>query len=103
MFYTMSHKHFISLRVKNRREFTTETVSNRLNQQKRIVYSKFICQALFPAPYWSKTLNKKSLTAKMLSKRTGYLELEAHTDFTLIGGYATIVFQGETVFQKINK
>ena len=46
-------------------------------------------------PYWSHKLDKAKLTAKMLSKRTGVLKLEAHTDYTSIGGTAVIISQGD--------
>ena len=45
-------------------------------------------------PYWSARLGKRMLTAKMLSKRTGILHLEALGDFTGIGGNAVIVNAG---------
>ena len=46
-------------------------------------------------PYWSHKLEKVKLTAKMLSKRTGVLKLEAHKDHTSIGGTAVIISQGD--------
>ena len=48
-------------------------------------------------PYWSTRLGKTALTAKMLSKRTGVLRLEASGDFTGIGGNAIIVNEGNTL------
>ena len=46
-------------------------------------------------PYWANVLNKKSLTAKQVSKRGGKLWLEDNNDRVLISGKAKLFFVGE--------
>ena len=46
-------------------------------------------------PFWSKRLNKKSLTAMQLSQRSGYLECELADDRVLICGQAKLYLTGE--------
>lgn len=45
-------------------------------------------------PYWSKKLNKKSLTAYQASKRGGYLYLEDLGERVTISGYAKLYMEG---------
>ena len=45
-------------------------------------------------PYWSKTLDKKKLTAKQVSKRGGLLSCEDSGERVLIGGKAILYMTG---------
>lgn len=46
-------------------------------------------------PYWADKLDKKTLTAKQLSKRGGYLKCELADDRVNISGQARLYLQGE--------
>jgi PhzF family phenazine biosynthesis protein len=46
-------------------------------------------------PYWAEKLDKKTLTAKQLSKRGGYLKCELADDRVNISGQARLYLQGE--------
>ena len=46
-------------------------------------------------PYWSKRLGKRSLTARQLSPRGGYLKVTHNDDRVLISGQAVMYMKGE--------
>ncbi|TDE18444.1 PhzF family phenazine biosynthesis protein [Dyadobacter psychrotolerans] len=46
-------------------------------------------------PYWAEKLSKKTMTAKQLSKRGGYLRCELDGDRVKIGGQAKLYLRGE--------
>ena len=46
-------------------------------------------------PFWSSRLGKKTMTARQLSARGGYLECTLNGDRTLISGHATLFLKGE--------
>ncbi|MFZ0473262.1 MAG: PhzF family phenazine biosynthesis protein [Bacteroidales bacterium] len=46
-------------------------------------------------PFWSARLGKKSMTARQLSERGGYLECTLNGDRTLIAGRAVLFLKGE--------
>lgn len=47
------------------------------------------------APFWSARLGKKSMKARQLSARGGYLECNVYDDRTLIAGQAILYLKGE--------
>ena len=47
------------------------------------------------APFWSARLGKKSMKARQLSARGGYLECNVSDDRTLIAGHATLYLKGQ--------
>ena len=46
-------------------------------------------------PYWAERLSKKTMTAKQLSKRGGYLKCELEDNRVKISGQAKLYLKGE--------
>ena len=49
-------------------------------------------------PYWSGKLNKTKLSAKQVSKRTGYIECELKGNRVLLSGKAVKYMEGKIKF-----
>lgn len=49
-------------------------------------------------PYWADRLKKEKLTARQLSRRSGYLECTHRGDRVEISGYGNLFFKGEIYF-----